>query len=1209
MCVASQKSPRLPAANSRRGTRSRTPPAGAMDASQHAEDLIDRMDQERALRATRYPIDALVEALRDTGRAEVRASQLSYLALVAQDLVDRTERPLVVLAPTPADAREIHGSLSCFTGLGNATLLTPPDVSPYAGVSPDRAQGLDRLGALWRAGRMEAGDVLVTSAVAWARRGAPHAALDARSIRIACDDELEVGSLRERLLAGGYAHVGLVEDAGTFSVRGDIVDIFPTDDERPVRIELYGDLVESIRRFDPVTQRNGEAVDALHVFPAREELLDEETLASARTRLQDLGAMLRVSSNKTSAVLKDLREGVRFFGIETLTPALYPALQSVAERVPADACVLVVEPDAVLAAVEDDLERRRDEYQREVEAGELVFAPEDFYVDEGELLGQLDRFAWRIDNKRLSARVEETVEFPSLDNADLVRVRKQREGESATESMLRLLTRWRETYGRIVCVCGTRGAADRLAGLLRTHGQDVVVRRGSVDLGTFVAAPCAQIEVCVGDIRDGFRSPSRGVTVISDREILGRSARRSARSQAQEATAIASFKELEPGDLVVHVDFGIARYRGLERMDAGGIGNDFLALEYADGDRLYLPVYRLSRVQRYAGSAGFTRLDKLGGTTWEKTKARVKRQLADIAEELVRIYAERKARTGYQYSAPDAHFSEFEAAFPFEETPHQAQAIEDVLSDMTSKRPMDRLLCGDVGFGKTEVAMRAAFKAVEDAKQVAVLVPTTVLAEQHLKSFRRRMKHTAVRIEALSRFRTSAEAKQIVKDASEGKVDILIGTHRLLGKDVSYHDLGLLIVDEEQRFGVTHKEKIKAMRSTVDVLTMTATPIPRTLEMAMLGIRDLSVILTPPPGRLAVRTHVARFKESMLREAIEAELQRGGQVFFVHNRVETIHNVAEELRRMVPRARIAVAHAQMRDVDLEKVMVRFLNRDVDVLLTTTIIESGIDIATANTMFVNQADKFGLAQLHQLRGRVGRGSQRAYCYLLVSDPKRLSDDARRRLEVLQTHSELGAGIQIAQHDLDMRGAGNILGRDQSGHIESIGFELYSELLDEAVAELRGEEREEGYEPEVKVPVGAYIPESFVRDVQQRLMFYKRYSVAESDEQLYDVHAELEERYGPAPEPVEALRDVCLLKLTMRSIRAESIEAGPNGVVVKLRPSTTLDPSRVMELITSSKGAYVFKPEMTLIRRLKGAESRHILASALQVAREVIHCVDA
>lgn len=1180
-----------------------------MDASPHAHELIDRLDEERALRATRYPIDDLVAALTKHGRAEIRASQLAYLALVAQDVVDRTERPLVVLAPTPADAREVHGALTSFAGLGDATLLGPPDVSPYAGVSPDRAQGLSRLGALWRAGRMDAGDVLVTSAVGWTRRAVPHAALEARSVQVKVDDEVDPDTLRARLAAGGYAHVGLVEDAGTFSIRGDIVDIYPTDDERPVRIELYGDLVESIRRFDPATQRNGDAIDAIQVFPAREDILDDETLARARTRLQELGALLRVSSNKTSAVLKDLRDGVRFFGIETFTPALFDGLQSLAQRIPSDACVLVVEPDAVLAAAEDDLERRRDEYQREVAAGELVYAPEDFYVDEGELRGELDKVAWRVDARRLSEGNTERIEFPSLDNADLVRVRKQREGESATESMIRLMTRWEDTYGRIVCVCGTRGAADRLAGLLRTHGKDVVVRRGAIDLAEIVPPPCQRIEVCVGDVRDGFRSPSRGVAVISDRELLGRSARRSARSQAHEATTIASFKELQPGDLVVHVDFGIARYRGLERMDAGGVANDFLALEYADGDRLYLPVYRLSRVQKYAGSAGFTRLDKLGGTTWEKTKARVKRQLADIAEELVRIYAERKARTGYQYSAPDDFFAEFEAAFPFEETPHQAQAIEDVLGDMTSKRPMDRLLCGDVGFGKTEVAMRAAFKAVEDEKQVAVLVPTTVLAEQHLKSFRRRMKHTAVRIEALSRFRTSAEAKQIVKEAGQGKVDILIGTHRLLGKDVAYNDLGLLIVDEEQRFGVTHKEKIKSMRSTVDVLTMTATPIPRTLEMAMLGIRDLSVILTPPPGRLAVRTHVARFKESILKEAIEAELDRGGQVFFVHNRVETIHNVAEELRRIVPRAKIGVAHAQMRDVDLEKVMVQFLNRDVDILLTTTIIESGIDIATANTMFVNHADKFGLAQLHQLRGRVGRGSQRAYCYLLVSDPKRLSDDAKRRLEVLQTHSELGAGIQIAQHDLDMRGAGNILGRDQSGHIESIGFELYSELLDEAVAELRGEERDEAYEPEVKVPVGAFIPERFVKDVQQRLMFYKRYSVAESDEQLYDVHAELEERYGAAPEPVEALRDICLLKITMRNIGAESIEAGPNGVVVKLRPSTRLDPSRVMELIKSRQGAYVFKPEMTLVRRLKGAESKHILASALQVAREVSGCVDA
>jgi transcription-repair coupling factor (superfamily II helicase) len=1169
--------------------------------------LADVLAEERALAATRYPIDKLFKALKANGKAEISARHLSYIGLIIQDLAKRLKRPIAVVAPRAADARELHGALQSFEGSGEAFLLGPPDVSPYAGVTPDRALALDRIAALWQAGSLSAGDVLVTSALGWARKGVPHEALTSRSLSLAVEEEVDVDHVKAVLVASGYSHVSLVEDEGTFSVRGDIIDIYPPFAEQPVRLELYGDLIETMKAFDPVTQRGGDSIATLHVHPAREEILDEETLASAREKLQRLGESLMVPSSKTSAILRDLKAGVRFFGIEGFAPALFPELQPLYERLPDDTCVLVIEPDEVEAELESYLEARNDEYARESENGELVFAPTSFLLTEEELHASLHSVGPTIDVRRLPEDPETAISFPALDNADLVRRRKQHTNEGVLPDLFKHIQTWRERYGRIVFVCASRGTADRLAGLIRNHGGNVSMHREPLDLSGISAPPCDHYEVVIGELRDGFRSPSRGVAVVTDRELLGRSSRRSSRAAAQEATAIASFKELQPGDLVVHIDFGVARYRGLERMDAGGVDGDFLALEYADNARLYLPVYRLNRVQRYAGSNQFTRLDKLGGTTWERTKAKVRAQLADIAEELLRIYAERKTKKGFQYSAPGEMFDEFEAEFPYEETPHQEQAIHDVISDMTSERPMDRLLCGDVGFGKTEVAMRAAFKAVIDGKQVAVLVPTTVLAEQHLKSFSRRMAHAPIRVAALSRFRSTAEAKEIMTATAEGKVDILIGTHRLLSKELKYKDLGLLVVDEEQRFGVTHKEKIKALRATVDVLTMTATPIPRTLESAMLGIRDLSVILTPPPGRLAVRTHVAKFKEATVREAITAELERGGQVYFVHNRVDTIHNIAEELRRIVPSAKIAVGHAQMRDQDLEQVMVKFLNRDTNVLVTTTIIESGIDISTANTIFVNDADRFGLAQLHQLRGRVGRGSQRAYCYLLVKDPKRLNEDAKRRLEVLQQHTELGAGIHIAHHDLDMRGAGNILGRDQSGHVESIGFELYSELLEEAIADLKGQPAEENFEPEVKIPVGAFIPERCIVDVQQRLLFYKRYSLASTDAELYDVHAELEERYGAAPTTVEALRDICQLKLTMKRIGAAKIEAGPKSVVVELLPSTRLAPDKVMALLRENAGTYQFRPEMTLIRRLSGAESTNILASALRVAREITDCI--
>ena len=1170
------------------------------------------LTQDRALAASRYPMDPLVDWLKKADSARLHGTRGGYLAVIIADLARRLERPLVVVAPEPDEAAALHDGLSSTTAGRSKlppVLLPPPEISPYAGVTPDRPTMLARVAGLRSAASLGPGQVLVTSALGWARRSTPAAELAACSASFELDDDLDLDALRETLVAGGYSHVGLVEDEGTFSIRGDIIDIFAAGAEHPVRVELYGDMVETIRTFNPDSQRGADELKRFAFGPASEELLTEETRLTLRNRLAELGSALKVSSNRVGAVLRDLASGVRFFGAESLLPGFHETLESVADRLPEGSVILVVEPDRCGAALERWLDARRQEYAREIENGELQFPIEEWMLDEGAFEGSLDAPSKRIDVERVleDPDGEGIFAFPSLDNADLVRVRKQRAGgDGAVHAVLDVVEGWRDLYGRVVFVCGNRGTMDRLATLMRGYGADARTLSKPAPLDAPAPPPCQTYEVVLGDLSEGFRAPALGVAVVTDREILGRHARRSGKAAAHEVAALTSFKELQPNDLIVHIDFGVGRYGGLVRMDAGGVDNDFLALEYADGDKLYLPVYRLDRVQKYVGSNALQRLDKLGGTSWERTKERVKKQLADIAEELLKIYAERAAKKGFRYSEPDENYAEFETAFPYEETPHQEQAISDVLGDMTSARPMDRLLCGDVGFGKTEVAIRAAYKAVLDGKQVGVLVPTTVLAEQHGKSFRTRFRHTAARVEVLSRFRSGAAAKEIVADLAAGKVDIVIGTHRLLSKDLKFNDLGLLIVDEEQRFGVTHKEKIKKLKTTVDVLTMSATPIPRTLEMAMLGIRDLSVILTPPPGRLAVRTHVAKFKDSVLKDAIEHEMQRGGQVYFVHNRVETIHAMAGELSRIAPTARIAVAHAQMKDTELEKVMLRFLNRDVDVLVTTTIIESGIDISTANTMFVNDADKFGLAQLHQLRGRIGRSSVRAYCYLLVKDPKRLQPDAKRRLEVLQQHTDLGAGIQIAQHDLDMRGAGNILGRDQSGHIEAIGFELYSELLEETIAEMRGDTHAQSVEPDVKVPVAAYIPEDYVKDVSQRLLFYKRYSMAQSEEELFDVHGELQERYGKAPEPVEHLRDIVRLKVEMRGIRGLKLEAGTKAVVVELSPDTPLNPDAVIELIKRNKGAYEFRPEMTLVRRLKGAESTDILASALRVSREIAAC---
>ncbi len=1017
-----------------------------------SSSVHEQLRYERELAACHYPLAETVARLAEQ-TTEIQIGTGAWLAVVLYELQKRTGRPLAVVTATLADARLLHDAFTWLTAHGDrAHLLLPPDVSPYNDIAPDRTTTVERLHAISSLSRLGQDEVIVAPAAAWARRVLPAGNDDGALLTIALNDRLDFGALRDSLLGAGYSSTALVEDPGTFSIRGDRLDIYSPHAEHPVRIECYGDVVDSMRTFDENTQRGLTRVESATFTAVREELLTDETVATARTRLFELGAQLGVPSSRVGAILKDLKERRRFFGIEGYLPALADALQNPVDRLPDNTLTVFWEPDRIMMEVAGLLEDRQTEFERESAAGRLCFPPAEFYSSGEELHRAFARLGPRVNCSR--GAVSE-LRFPVIENLDIVRLRKSLTGdEGAVKSIIERLNDWKTLYGRIIILCGSRGSAERLVRLFEDYSVPAKLVPEAPDLRAPFAAPATQLEIAVGHVKEGFRSPARGVALITDAELLGRSTRKRSREVVHETTSIASFKELQAGDLVVHVDHGVARYVGLERMDVGGYENDFLVLMYADNARLYLPVYRLGRVQKYVGSATFGRLDKLGGSNWEKVKERVKRQLADIAEELLQVQAARKSLRGYAFSAPATDYHALEAAFPFEETDGQLNAIHDVLADMQSPQPMDRLLCGDVGFGKTEVAIRAAFKAVEDGRQVAVLVPTTVLAEQHLKSFRNRLSTTAARVECVSRFRTAAEVKEIIKDTAAGKVDILIGTHRLLSSDVDFADLGVLIVDEEQRFGVTHKEKLKQLRSGVDVLTMRATPIPRTLEMSLLGIRDLSMITTPPPGRLAVRTHVAKFTDNAIREAIEHELQRGGQVFFVHNRVDTIYNVADRIRQIVPTANVVVAHAQMRDIELEDVMMRFLERQANVLVSTTIVESGLDVAAANTIFINNAHMFGLSQLHQLRGRVGRGSERAFCYLLVDDPRKLSDDARRRLEVIQEHSELGSGLQIAHHDLDLRGAGNILGRDQSGHIESIGFELFSELLEEAIADIKG-----------------------------------------------------------------------------------------------------------------------------------------------------------
>lgn len=1165
-------------------------------------------DEQRSLYAAQYPIEDALTQLRDGQQAVLKIPAGPYLAILLHQIATKLARPLAVVAPSNRIARQLHDGFSALVDARrgeSATLIPPLDISPYAETSPDHALAMQRMMAVGQLSQLRAGQVMVGSAIAWSLRMPPDELLRELSCSFGIDDDVDPIALRHTLVAGGYTETGVVEEHGHFSIRGDVIDVFDPAQSLPTRVELYGDTVESIRSFDPRTQRSQEDLDGVFLRPLSSVLLTDETRSAARQRLLDLASEQRVPSRQVGDVLRDVQTGGRFFGVEAISPAFYDEMPPLLRRLNERVLRVVVAPDDGTAALDAWKETRQREFERELEEGRLIFPPSAFFADNDDVILRED--AAIIAHPMVAADVENALEFPWLSNQDLVRIRKQISDNTTFFNTLKEpLQELQNHYGRIQFVCASKAGAERMLHRLQGVGFAPRMRDDGLDLRR-AAPPATNIEITIASLSEGFRAPSVGLAVITENEIFGRSSRKSARAQMEDAVAIASFRDLEVNDLVVHIDHGIARYLGLEKIRVSeDVETEFLVLQYAGDQKLYVPIHRLGRVQKYVGSPSFGRLDKIGGQSWERTKARVKKQIEGIAYDLLQLYAERAARKGHKYSAPDEDFLEFEAAFPYEETPHQERAIEEVIGDMVSEQPMDRLLCGDVGFGKTEVAIRAAYKAVQDGRQVAVLVPTTVLADQHHTTFKNRLQSTGARVEIVSRFQSAKTVRKVLDDLAEGKVDVIVGTHRLLHASIHFKDLGLLIVDEEQRFGVRHKERIKKMRANIDVLTMTATPIPRTLEMAMLGLRDLSVIMTPPPGRLAVNTHLARFKKSTLREGIERELERGGQVFFVHNRVETIYNIREELQQIVPKARIAVGHAQMSPEELEDIMHQFIHHKIDVLVATTIVESGIDIPNANTMFINRADRFGLSQLHQLRGRVGRSNVKAYCYLLVNDPARLTPEAKRRLEVVLQHTELGAGLQVAQHDLDIRGAGSLLGDNQSGHIESIGFELYTELLEEAIRDIRGEAQEEVYEPDVKVPVATYIPDDYVEDLKQRLGFYKRFSVARDRTEVLDTYAALEDQYGMAPDSVDALKEVILLKLALEDMRAERLEATSRHVMIDLRQDTTLDPAKVMDLIRSRAGSYSFKAPMRVIAQLEGAEKQAILAGCSRVIRELQAC---
>jgi transcription-repair coupling factor (superfamily II helicase) len=1136
------------------------------------------MSAEEHVHTTRHSFVQSIHGL--CGSTEILGLQGSAGARFLAGLLKEPGAPLLVIVANLDLARQLVAELAFFSHEPHRVSLFPHwEMAPYDPLLPHSELEAIRLATLHGLLRGQVRAV-VTTPMALQQRVIPRAFLQQLTESLILEEEYDRHQLQTRLHDLGYRSVPLVEDRGTYSFRGDILDLFPPTLEQPVRIDFFGDYIEKMRVYDAQTQRSGaQQLEEVSLLPSREMVLTGALLEQFSQRLKERCDELGLPRTKREAVLDEVREGLLAPGRSFLLPLNYGSLESVFDYLGSDTVAIVDGPaveqalDQFSQSIEQGVSRMAAGEEPYVEPHQLYLAPQEVeqHLNVRRRISLADLHIYELDRDRPVLRVDSFANGEFLQQPEAQRM----------HYLAERLTGWLAESWGVLLVCRKAGQAQRLIDLLEPYGLKIkpLAQQPWTEVRGEISWVCA-------DISRGFQLPDEKLVVVTEEEVFGRRVRRRQRDELRAKAALSSLAELKEQDYVVHADHGIGLYLGLEQLSGSGLSGDFLKLEYAGGDTLYLPVERIEKVQKYAaGDLQSIRLDKMGGTAWAKTCQKARAVVEEMARELLTIYARREMAEAFAFSAPDDVFRSFEASFPYEETPDQLAAIQDVLEDMQSGRPMDRLICGDVGYGKTEVAIRAAFKAVLDGKQVAVVVPTTILARQHFATFAERFKGYPVHVDMISRFRTTAEQKKVLEALKEGQVDIVIGTHRLLQRDVHFKDLGLVIIDEEQRFGVSHKERLKKMRAQVAMLTLSATPIPRTLNMGMIGMRDLSIIDTPPVDRLAIRTYVTRFDDDLIRNAILRELQRGGQVYFVHNRVQSIGTMADFLRTLVPEAKVAVGHGQMAEKELEKVMLGFIEGETNVLVASTIIENGLDIPRANTILINRADCFGLSQLYQLRGRVGRSKDRGYAYLLIPGEATLSKDARSRLQVLQDLTELGAGFRVASHDLELRGAGDLLGGRQAGQIAAIGFEMYTELLEETIHELKGMDREGRIDPEIRLGLRAFLPEDYVADPNQRLVFYKKMAAAEEDGTLYDVVDELQDRYGELPEPGRILLEMMKLRVELKRLRIDLAEYDGRRLIFGFHPTTKVAPDVLLQLIQDDPQRYTLSPDFKIAIRIE------------------------
>lgn len=1224
-------------------------------------------------------------------------------------------RPLLVVCPNEEDGRRLAADLKLFSDL---PVLFYPDleVPPYASLRPDPTVAAARLAALYQVLSADMPFIFVASASSLLTKTMPRQELDSLAELLISGEETNSRQLLARLAAGGYEPSALVQEVGEYSVRGGIIDIFAPGREVPLRLDFFGDTVESIRHFDPISQRSIEEVQEVIVLPVSDILYPPAESPTHRimlNRFRRLSDELVWDQTESSRVFDCLRTRRSFAGSLFWLPLFQPAAVSPLSYLPPDTLTLTLDFPRLSSSLALHDQRIQVNFQEMVTAAKPALPPQELFLDPADFLTQLtSRPGGRLhplaptsaDNRQSFAiRVNNHVLLKQ--ELDLARPI-----QGLILPLAHRIKHWHEQGDQVFLACRSHRHATQMAEMLATHdincqisanrahpreaGQRLptttakpthpatchlpgatpsatsssasgtapgatpdtapsVTSKAAPDTATVAgdsakkhrptSSPTLSLEV--GPLSGGFDLIEEKIHWLSETELFGE--RRLGPAQTRQrapAGKKTNFNEINHGDLVVHRRHGIGIYQGLTPIELNGITNDYLSICYRGDDKLFIPVDQINHVGKYQGvSEQEPNLDKLGDKSWLATRNRVKKAVWQVAQDLLNLYARRQLAAGTSFTAPGEMFHELEESFPFDETPDQLKAIDEVLTDLCSERPMDRLVCGDVGYGKTEVAIRAAFKVVEDGAQVALLVPTTVLAEQHVATFRQRLTGFSLRVESLNRFRSPRVQKEIIAHLAAGQVDIIIGTHRLLSSDVKFKKLGLLIVDEEHRFGVGHKERLKKLRSGVDVLALTATPIPRTLQLSLLGVRDLSVISSPPSLRRTVKTFIARHDDLVIREAIHRELGRGGQVFLVHNQVRTIHEMAAKVQRLVPEAQVAVAHGQMPSRQLEEIMVRFVRREINVLVCTTIIESGLDIPSANTIIITQAERLGLAGIYQLRGRVGRSSEQAYAYLLVANLEEVTGEARRRFQALIDYNELGGGFKLALSDLQIRGGGNILGENQSGNIAAVGYDMYLELLQKTVLDLKRRDwqlrsrpasfdsanpeklgdaaletlpvaEEEEIEPEIKLRIAAHLPANYINDVNQRYLAYRKITAAENDEALADMKDEFSDRFGPLPPEAVNLFEIIALKNRLATLGVSRLEQGPVALVFSFHSSTSVPPQRILSLVdfdrkggkaNKNKSGRRFTPQGRLISPLP---SNPTAATVFHEIKKLLHALE-